>query len=110
MMDFNKYQNDAKRTSRNIIVNHAIAYPALGLADEAGEVAGKIKKIFRDKDGIIGPEDRDALKYELGDVLWYIAEMATVLGFDMEEIAEANIAKLADRQRRNAIGGDGDNR
>ena len=51
-------------------------YPALGLVNEAGEVAGKIKKVFRDKGGEINAETREALKAELGDVLWYLAQVA----------------------------------
>ena len=82
----------------------------MGLTNEAGEVAGKIKKVFRDKDGIISDETREALKAELGDVLWYLAQVATELNLSLDEIAEHNIAKLLDRQARGKIHGDGDNR
>ncbi|NJN79900.1 MAG: nucleoside triphosphate pyrophosphohydrolase family protein, partial [Anaerolineales bacterium] len=81
-----------------------------GLVNEAGEVAGKIKKIFRDKDGVIGEAEKEALKAELGDVLWYLSQVATELDLSLDEIAEANIAKLLDRQARGKIQGDGDNR
>jgi NTP pyrophosphatase (non-canonical NTP hydrolase) len=80
------------------------------LANEAGEVAGKIKKIFRDKDGVISASDRDALSRELGDVLWYLAQVASELDLSLDEIAEHNITKLADRQSRDRIQGDGDDR
>ena len=109
-MTWAKYQEEARKTWQPVDTAHYIVYPALGLADEAGEVAGKVKKIMRDHDGYISLEDRDALKYELGDVLWYLTQIATELGLSMEEVATANIAKLADRQRRGVINGNGDNR
>jgi len=71
-------------------------------------VAGKIKKVFRDKGGLITEDTRQALKAELGDVLWYLAQVATELGLTLDEVAEANIVKLYDRQERGKIGGDGD--
>ena len=69
---FGKYQTESRKTWSLIHTDHAIVYPTLGLVNEAGEVAGKIKKIFRDKEGVIAEEDRAALKDELGDVLWYL--------------------------------------
>ena len=109
-MDFNDYQNKSRKTAKYPTIGHPIIYPALGLVNEAGEVAGKIKKVFRDKDGQINEETRQALKAELGDVLWYIAQVATELNLSMDEIAEHNIAKLYDRLERGKIHGDGDNR
>ena len=109
-MDFNDYQNKSRKTAKYPAIGHPIIYPALGLVNEAGEVAGKIKKVFRDKDGQINEETRQALKAELGDVLWYIAQVATELDLSMDEIAEYNIAKLYDRLERGRIQGDGDNR
>jgi NTP pyrophosphatase (non-canonical NTP hydrolase) len=82
----------------------------LGLVNEAGEVAGKIKKIFRDKDGVIGEAEWEALKAELGDVLWYLAQTCTELDISLDEVAESNLNKLLDRQARSTIRGDGDNR
>ena len=73
-------------------------------------MAGKIKKIFRDKSGVISEADREALKGELGDVLWYLAQVSTELGLSLDEVAEHNIAKLTDRLVRGVIKGDGDNR
>ena len=73
-------------------------------------MAGKIKKVFRDKEGQISEETRQALKAELGDVLWYIAQVATELDLSLAEIAEYNIAKLYDRLERGQIKGEGDNR
>ncbi len=109
-MNFSEYQQRAKETAKYPVVGHAVIYPTLGLTNEAGEVAGKIKKIFRDKDGMIGQTDREALQAELGDVLWYVAQVATELELSMDEIAERNIQKLLDRLERGKIHGDGDNR
>jgi NTP pyrophosphatase (non-canonical NTP hydrolase) len=106
----NEYQRLSRRTWSLIRTDHAIVYPTLGLANEAGEVAGKVKKIFRDKGGVIGEADREALKQELGDVLWYLAQICTELDLTLEEVAEANLEKLFSRLERNAIHGDGDSR
>jgi len=91
-------------------MDHPIVYPTLGLANEAGEVAGKVKKIFRDRGGVITDADREALALELGDVLWYVSELCTRLGIPLGEVAAMNIAKLADRAARGVISGDGDHR
>jgi NTP pyrophosphatase (non-canonical NTP hydrolase) len=109
-MDFNDYQNKSRKTAGYPAIGHSVIYPTLGLVNEAGEVAGKIKKVFRDKDGQISAETREALKAELGDVLWYIAQVATELDLSLNEIAEYNIAKLYDRLERGKIQGDGDYR
>ena len=109
-MNFTDYQNKARATAKYPIIGHGVIYPTLGLTNEAGEVAGKIKKIFRDKEGLISEADRQAIKAELGDVLWYIAQVATELDLSLEDIAEYNIAKLLDRIERGKIKGDGDNR
>jgi len=109
-MNFNDYQQKSRATAQYPAIGHPVIYPALGLVNEAGEVAGKIKKIFRDKQGVIGEAEREALKAELGDVLWYIAQVATELDLPLDEIAEANITKLLDRQSRGKIQCDGDNR
>ncbi len=107
---FRTYQLESRKTWNLIHMDHPIVYPTMGLLNEAGEVAGKIKKIFRDKNGKIGEEDRLALKSELGDVLWYLTQIATELGLTLEEVAEANLAKLFDRLERDRIQGDGDER
>ena len=85
-------------------------YPALGLANEAGEVLGKIKKLYRDQGGRVTPEFRQVVKKELGDVLWYVAVLADAFDLQASEVAEANLAKLADRAGRDAIQGSGDER
>src|SRR6185369_373385 len=104
-MDFNDYQTKSRKTAGYPAIGHPVIYPTLGLANEAGEVAGKIKKVFRDKNGEISAETREALKAELGDVLWYISQVCTELDISLDEVAEANIAKLLDRQARGKIQG-----
>ena len=110
MKDFSTYQTESRRTWGIIPMNHPIVYPTMGLVNEAGEVAGKIKKIFRDQNGQITEKDRQSLKNELGDVLWYLTQICTELGLTLEEVAETNIAKLSSRQKRGKLRGDGDNR
>ena len=109
-MPLDTYQRESRKTWSLIHTDHPIVYPTLGLVNEAGELAGKIKKIFRDKGGVIGEEDRQALKGELGDVLWYFAQICTELDLTLEEVAEANLEKLLSRLERGKIRGDGDNR
>lgn len=110
MKDFSAYQAESRKTWGVIPMNHPIVYPTMGLVNEAGEVAGKIKKIFRDQNGQITEENRQSLKNELGDVLWYLTQICTELGLTLEEVAETNIAKLSSRQERGKLGGSGDNR
>jgi NTP pyrophosphatase (non-canonical NTP hydrolase) len=109
-MNFNEYQGKSRRTAGYPAIGHPVIYPALGLVNEAGEVAGKIKKIFRDKGGEINEETRSALKAELGDVLWYVAQVCTELDLSMDEVAGYNIEKLYSRLERGTIRGEGDNR
>jgi NTP pyrophosphatase (non-canonical NTP hydrolase) len=107
---YGNYQEQSRKTYNDIPVNDFIVYPTLGLVNEAGEFAGKIKKIFRDKGGEFSPEDKEALKGELGDVLWYLTQICTNLGFTLEEVAEGNLDKLFSRLERGKIQGSGDNR
>ena len=109
-MEFFEYQKKSRATAQYPSIGHPVIYPVLGLANEAGEVAGKVKKIFRDKGGVIGGTEREALKAELGDVLWYLAQVCTELEIPLDEVAESNLDKLLDRQARGKIRGDGDNR
>ena len=109
-MNFNEYQHKSRKTAGYPAIGHPVIYPTLGLANEAGEVAGKLKKVFRDKDGQINEETKSALKAELGDVLWYLAQVATELDLTLDEIAAYNIEKLYSRLERGKIRGDGDNR
>jgi NTP pyrophosphatase (non-canonical NTP hydrolase) len=109
-MNFTDYQTKSRRTANYPSVGHPVIYPTLGLTNEAGEVAGKVKKIFRDKGGVIGEAERQALKSELGDVLWYLAQVCTELDLSLDQVAKYNIEKLYSRLERGKIGGDGDNR
>ncbi len=104
-LTFTQYQLDAARTAVYPPKN-ALPYLSLGLAAEAGEVADKVAKYYR------GDKELDpiALNKELGDVLWFIAQLAGVLGFDLEQTAQLNLNKLATRQLNDTLKGDGDDR
>lgn len=109
-MTFKDYQDKAVKTAI-YGTGSTIIYPALGLANEAGEVLGKIKKVLRDKDGKFDNLDtRIAIADEIGDVLWYITALSRDIDIPLETIAQRNIEKLLDRQARNVIQGSGDNR
>ena len=73
-------------------------------------MAEKIKKVIRDKAGKLDEETREAIKKELGDVLWYVAQLASELKLSLDDVAAGNIAKLYDRMERGKLGGNGDNR
>lgn len=88
----------------------AIIYPALGLSEEAGEVAGKISKWIRDAGGQPEKLDKEAVAKELGDVLWFVSNLAYDLGYTLSDIAYMNIKKLQDRAARGKLTGSGDNR
>jgi NTP pyrophosphatase (non-canonical NTP hydrolase) len=109
-MEFNEYQKEARKTAIYPNLGRNFVYPTLGLAGEAGEVAEKIKKVIRDGNGVIGEEKRAELSKELGDVLWYVANLAEELGLGMDGIAERNLEKLKSRQDRGQLKGSGDNR
>lgn len=111
---FNVYQAKAGQTAiypeSGTGSFNAVAYAVLGLSNEAGEVAGKLKKVWRDDQGQLTHPRKAAIADELGDVLWYLAAVANELGYDLEEIAKHNLDKLFSRQERGVIGGSGDNR
>lgn len=108
-MEISEYQRESRRTAE--YPREAwLAYPALGLAGEAGEVAEHVKKTIRDDGGKVSEERRAAMAKELGDVLWYVAQLATELGLDLDEIATQNLEKLLSRQQRGVLSGSGDNR
>jgi NTP pyrophosphatase (non-canonical NTP hydrolase) len=109
-MDFQAYQERSRTTARYPDAGRNPIYPTLGLCGEAGEVAEKVKKVLRDGGGAFSEAVRDDLLLELGDVLWYVAQLATELDLSLDTIAETNLAKLASRAARNVIGGDGDRR
>jgi len=108
-MDFNEYQIKAKSTDIYPAA-HALNCHVHGLNNEAGEVAGKIKKMYRDNNGNFSADIKLDVAKELGDTLWYLALVAEDIGFTLDFIATMNIQKLADRKERDKIGGSGDHR
>jgi NTP pyrophosphatase (non-canonical NTP hydrolase) len=109
-MDFNTYQRQTRSTAIYPGVGNNLWYPGLGLAGESGEVAEKIKKIYRDDNGVVTPEAEAKIRKELGDALWYIANICSELCIDLESVAIANVDKLQDRKDRGVLKGSGDNR
>jgi len=122
-MEFKEYQEKASTTAiylekfkmiydnlpEPVIKYLGLSYTANGLG-EVGEIQGKVKKILRDQGGNVTEENKEDLKKELGDVLWYVASMASELGISMDDIATVNIEKLFSRKERNVLNGSGDNR
>lgn len=113
-MNFADYQTESRKTAIYMNAGNNFVYPTLGLAGETGEVVEKIKKLMRN-DGIVEAKDIDSekkaeLKKEIGDVLWYAAQLCTELGIEMNECAELNIEKLQNRQERGVLHSEGDNR
>lgn len=109
-MEFTEYQRESRTTARYPIVGQPYVYPALGLAGEAGEVSERVKKLLRDKGGEVSDADRDALAKELGDVLWYVAQLCTEFGLDLGTVAHGNLEKLRSRMERGKLSGSGDER
>jgi NTP pyrophosphatase (non-canonical NTP hydrolase) len=109
-MNFIDYQKLAATTAAYPNVGNNYIYPSLGLAGEVGEVMNKIKKIQRDNAGIPDEKILLAVKEEMGDVLWYLAQLSTEFKFSLDDVAQNNIKKLADRAQRGALHGAGDNR
>jgi NTP pyrophosphatase (non-canonical NTP hydrolase) len=108
-VDFAEYQRFSRRTAA-YPRDAWLTYPALGLVGEAGEVAEHAKKAIRDHGGLIDDERRTAISKELGDVLWYVTQLASELGLELEDIALENLEKLFSRQRRGMLSGSGDDR
>ena len=113
-MKLDEYQEKAKKydffEATEDLKSVGFSEKILGLVGEAGETADKIKKLLRDKDGKINSEDKDALVKELGDTLWYLANIARYLNTDLSEVAQKNLDKLESRLNRNQLHGSGDNR
>lgn len=110
-MELNDYQTQSTTTAiypgKGEIIG--LLYVALGLG-EAGELQGKVKKILRDDNMILTDEKREAIIGELGDVLWYAANLATELGTTLEDVAQRNLDKLFSRKERGTLTGSGDER
>lgn len=109
-MTFEEYQKKSRITAKYPNADSNYIYPTLGLAGESGEVAEKIKKVIRDKEGKIDTDAREAIKKEMGDVLWYLTQLATELKLSLDDVAMGNLEKLYDRMNRGKLSGDGDNR
>jgi NTP pyrophosphatase (non-canonical NTP hydrolase) len=102
-MDLTKYQAKAKKTAIYKNQGKNYIYPSLGLAGEIGEVMDKIKKIYRDKNDKISKEDAHSIASDLGDVLWYLSQLATELKLDMSKVAEMNLKKLEERKKSGTL-------
>ena len=111
-MEFNEYQKLASRTAvfSGKQAEFPLAYVALGLAGESGELIEKIKKVLRNHDGIVSEEKREAIKLEIGDCLWYLSQIARMCDISFDDAAKANVAKLSDRAERGVIKSEGDAR
>ncbi len=110
-MTFDEYQKQSRKTAvYPKFGGQGWVYPVMGLASEAGEVANKLKKVIRDDEGKLSEETRQIVKSELGDVLWYVSQLAYELDFKLDEVAKSNLTKLFDRKNRGKLGGSGDNR
>ncbi len=109
-MEFDLYQIKARETALYPNLGSNNIYPTLGLVGEAGEVAEKVKKVIRDKDGKFDIESKEAIKKELGDVLWYLSNLCTELNFSLNDVALLNLEKLKLRASKGKISGSGDNR
>jgi len=109
-MTFEEYQKLSRRTAIYPNAGSNYLYPTLGLTGESGEVANKIKKIERDNGGVVDKDTREAVGSELGDVLWYLAQLASELDLSLEDVAQKNIEKLSARLHQGKISGAGDQR
>jgi NTP pyrophosphatase (non-canonical NTP hydrolase) len=107
---FSEYQKQSRKTAMYPNAGKNFIYPTLGLSGEAGEVSEKIKKVLRDKGGIIDETTKQEIAKELGDVMWYLAQIASELGLSLEDIANGNLKKLFSRKDRGVLTGNGDNR
>jgi NTP pyrophosphatase (non-canonical NTP hydrolase) len=110
MLTANDYQTAALQTAIYPDQGQNFIYPTLGLVGEAGEVAEKAKKIIRDGNGILTDPDREKIALELSDVCWYVAVLAYELDYNLEEIMQMNLDKLASRKQRGVLSGSGDAR
>lgn len=108
LTDFDEYQRQSRTTAVYPELGTNMVFPTLGLAGEAGEVAEKVKKVWRDRGGQPTREDRQLIAKEMGDVLWYLAQLATELRISFNEIAAKNLEKTAARKRLGNIHGEGD--
>jgi len=121
-MEFKEYQKKAHATAQypkievkalegaDLAVRADWIYPVMGLMGETGELVEKLKKVIRNQDGILFDKEVKEIGKELGDILWYLSEVADALGLDLDKIAVQNLEKLQSRVERNVIKSEGDNR
>lgn len=109
-MNFKEYQKESRKTAVYPDQGKNYIYPLLGLAGESGEVVEKFKKMIRNNDGVMDDKIRESIKKEFGDLLWYIAQICTEIGIDLDDVAVTNIEKLKDRTKRGVIKSEGDSR
>lgn len=114
MTTFNEYMEETRQTAVYPDATEgtidAVLYTALGLASEAGEVCGAVKRILRDDDGHLTADRKDQIIKELGDTLWYAARLADELDLDLDDIADTNIERLLQRKKHGTLKGEGDDR
>lgn len=108
-MTLDEYQKKALKFAKPKHENEFFHW-VLGLVGESGEIAEKVKKLIRDQESDINRLDKEDMKKEIGDVLWYVATLSNHLGFSLDEVAQANVDKLSSRKQRGVLGGSGDNR
>jgi NTP pyrophosphatase (non-canonical NTP hydrolase) len=108
-MNFNEYQIKSRKFAIYRKKNNNLIYPLLGLIGESGEIAEKIKRVIRGDTKFDKKLQIETAK-ELGDVLWYLSQLASELNIKLEDVANNNIKKLESRKERNKIKGKGDNR
>lgn len=108
-MTFDEYQKQSRKTVIYPNQGKNYVYPTLGLTGEAGEVANKVKKLLR-QDYSLTDEYKQEIAKEIGDSIWYIAQLCTELGLSFDEVASHNLEKLLKRLEENKIHGSGDNR
>ncbi len=102
-VDWEGYQRESRQTAIYPNVGSNPIYPTLGLAGEAGEVANVVKKMWREHEGEIDAEHRKLIAEELGDVLWYMAQLATELHVSLADIVRVNLAKIRARYGNNEV-------
>ncbi len=115
-MDFEEYQRLSKKSA--IYPELGVSngpfvgwiYPSLGLAGEAGEVVDNIKKLIRDQRLVLDEELRERIKKELGDILWYVSQLASELSLSLDDVAKSNLAKVESRRTQGSLHGSGDER
>ena len=108
-MNFNTYDVESSKT-KHTDFDISLSYLVLGLNEEAGEVAGALKKCLRDHNGQFDEARRNNMLKELGDTLWYLNQICSKLGSTLQEVAKTNIKKLKDRAARGTLRGSGDHR